>query len=41
MPKWGVTTKKAAPDELITNDNEINTFNSAETIALAKGDKEL
>jgi NitT/TauT family transport system substrate-binding protein len=42
MQKWGVTTEKIPPDELITNDliNEINNFNQTEIIATAKGYKE-
>jgi NitT/TauT family transport system substrate-binding protein len=42
MQKWGVTTEKIPPDELITNDliNEINNFSQSEIIAMAKGYKE-
>ncbi|MGA7812083.1 hypothetical protein [Caballeronia sp.] len=43
MQKWGVTKQKIpASGELITNDliNEINDFNQAEIIAMAKAYKE-
>ena len=42
MQKWGVTKEKIPANELITNDliNEINDFNQAEIIAMAKAYKE-
>ena len=38
MQKWGVTKEKVAATELITNDliDEINRFNSADIVAMAK-----
>ncbi|CAD6532947.1 hypothetical protein LMG27952_02679 [Paraburkholderia hiiakae] len=42
MQKWGVTKVKVAANELITNDliDEINGFNSADIIAMAKAWKQ-
>lgn len=42
MQKWGVTKQKVPVNELVTNDliDEINNFNQAEIIAVAKGYKE-